>query len=156
MPSFPSRRRPSRKSRPSWSGCAAVRGAPALRIQTQWTGATRRPRSTIGNCSAFAARPPMPSSTWRSARTCALRRLLLLTPSQTTKHVVAEVLVDGRWVIVDPAFRVAFRDSNGRLLTRQDLRVPAVLAQARQNIPKYSAEYTYENFAHVRLKRIPL
>jgi hypothetical protein len=29
------------------------------------------------------------------------RRLLLLTPKRTTKHVVAEVLLEGRWIIVD-------------------------------------------------------
>src|SRR5260370_42637875 len=71
-----------------------------------------------------------------------VRRLLLLTPSQTTRHVVAEVLVDGRWVIVDPACRVAFRDPNGRLLTRQDLRVPAVGVHTAQNIPTHSPAKT--------------
>lgn len=85
-----------------------------------------------------------------------VRRLLLLNSDRNTKHVVAEVLVDGRWVIVDPSFRILFRDSNGRLLTRQDLRIPAVLAQATRNIPNYSPDYTYDNFAHLRLKRIPV
>jgi hypothetical protein len=85
-----------------------------------------------------------------------VRRLLLLTPSRTTKHVVAEVLVEGRWVVVDPAFHALFRDAHGRLLTRQDLRAPAVLAQAAQSIPNYPTEYTYENFAQVRLERVPL
>ena len=52
------------------------------------------------------------------------RRLLLLTPERTTKHVVAEILIDGRWVIADPAYRVLLRDPQGRLLTRRELRDP--------------------------------
>jgi len=84
-----------------------------------------------------------------------VRRLLLLTPARDTKHVVAEVLVDGRWIVVDPSFHILFRDSHGRLLTRQDLRVPAVLSEVTRDIPRYSPDYTYENIAHLRLKRIP-
>ncbi len=30
------------------------------------------------------------------------RRLLLLSPEYTAKHVVAEVNIDGRWIIADP------------------------------------------------------
>ena len=32
------------------------------------------------------------------------RRLLLLSPRGTASHVVAEVSLDGRWVVVDPVF----------------------------------------------------
>jgi hypothetical protein len=73
-----------------------------------------------------------------------------------TKHVVAEVLIDGRWVIADPAYRVLWRDAAGHLLTREDLRNPAVFAQAIQAVPQYPKEYTYERFAHVRVARVPL
>jgi hypothetical protein len=83
------------------------------------------------------------------------RRLLLLAPDRTAKHVVAEVLIDGRWVIVDPAYRVLMRDRNGRLLTRQDLRNPIVFAEATSLLPHYPKEYTYETVAHVRLARLP-
>jgi hypothetical protein len=85
-----------------------------------------------------------------------VRRLLLLTPNRNTKHVVAEVLIDERWVIVDPTFRLIMRDAHGRFLTRKDLQDPAVLVQATSSIPRYNAEYTYENFAHVRIARLPL
>jgi transglutaminase-like putative cysteine protease len=37
------------------------------------------------------------------------RRLLLLDSRRMAKHVVAEVLVDGRWIVVDPSFRVIWR-----------------------------------------------
>jgi Transglutaminase-like superfamily len=84
------------------------------------------------------------------------RRLLLLTPEDEAKHVVAEVLIDGRWVIADPAYRVLLRDAQGRLLTRQDLRDPAVFAEATRFVPHYPKEYTYEKFAHVRLARLPM
>ena len=84
------------------------------------------------------------------------RRLLLLTPDGRAKHVVAEVLIDGRWVIADPAYRILLRDANGRLLTREDLRNPAALAEATSAVPNYHKDYTYEKFAHVRLSRLPM
>jgi hypothetical protein len=84
------------------------------------------------------------------------RRLLLLTPDGRAKHVVAEVLIDGRWVVADPAYRILLRDANGRLLTREDLRNPAALAEATSAVPNYPKDYTYEKFAHVRLTRLPM
>lgn len=84
------------------------------------------------------------------------RRLLLLGPGGDAKHVVAEVLINERWVIADPAFRVLLRDAQGRLLTREDLRNPSVFAEATGAIPGYRSEYRYERFAHVRLARLPL
>jgi len=40
------------------------------------------------------------------------RRLLLLdTQGMNTNHVVAEVLIDGRWVVVDPTFHAFLTDS---------------------------------------------
>jgi hypothetical protein len=84
------------------------------------------------------------------------RRLLLLTPERNTKHVVAEVLLDNRWVIVDPTYRVILRDAQGRMLTRKDLQDPAIFAEATGKIPGYPPEYNYQTFAHVRLARLPL
>jgi len=84
------------------------------------------------------------------------RRLLLMTPDNKAKHVVAEILIDGRWVVADPAYRILLRDANGHLLTREELRNPAVLEEATRSVPNYPKEYTYEKFAHVRLARLPL
>ena len=85
-----------------------------------------------------------------------VRRLLLLTPERNTKHVVAEVRIENRWVIVDPTYRVILRDAQGRLLTRKDLQNPAVFEQAVGVIPNYPREYNFDQFAHVRLARLPL
>jgi Transglutaminase-like superfamily len=84
------------------------------------------------------------------------RRLLLLTPERKTKHVVAEVPIDGRWVIVDPSYHVMLRDAQGHLLTRRDLRNPAIFAEAAAMVPNYPREYDYAQFAHIRLARLPL
>jgi transglutaminase-like putative cysteine protease len=84
------------------------------------------------------------------------RRLLLLTPERTTKHVVAEVLLDNRWVIVDPTYRLIMRDPQGQLLTRQGLKKPDVFAQSISLIPGYPQEYNYSSYAHVRIARLPL
>jgi len=85
-----------------------------------------------------------------------VRRLLLLSPDRNTKHVVAEVLIDERWIIVDPTYRVIMKDAQGRLLTRGDLQDPAVFAEAISAIPNYRREYSFDHFAHVRLARLPL
>jgi hypothetical protein len=85
-----------------------------------------------------------------------VRRLLLLTPDGNTKHVVAEVFIDGRWIVVDPTFKVILKDAQGRFLTRTDLQNPAIFEQAASAIPNYPREYNYEHFAHVRLARLPL
>lgn len=84
------------------------------------------------------------------------RRLLLLMPDRNTKHVVAEVLIDEKWVIVDPTYRIFMRDANGRYLSRTDLKDPVLFAQAISVVPNYPKEYSYEKFAHVRVARLPL
>lgn len=84
------------------------------------------------------------------------RRLLLLDPSRRARHVVTEVLMNGRWIIVDPAYRAIMRDAQGRLLTRQDMRDPSLFAQAIAAIPGYPSQYTYESVAHVRTAKIPM
>ena len=85
-----------------------------------------------------------------------VRRLLLLSPDRKTKHVVAEVLIDGRWVIVDPTYRVIMTDAKGHYLTRKELQNPATFAEATRGIPNYPKEYTYDRYAHVRIARLPL
>ena len=77
-------------------------------------------------------------------------------PRHNTKHVVAEVFIDGRWIIVDPTYRVILRDAQGRMLTRKELQDPATFAQATGNLPNYLSIYDYQNFAHVRIARLPL
>lgn len=84
------------------------------------------------------------------------RRLLLLGPDRLTKHVVAEVQVDEKWIIVDPAYRLLMQDAQGRFVTRNELQDPLVFAQATRGVPNYPAEYTYERVAHVRIGRLRL
>ena len=84
------------------------------------------------------------------------RRLLLMTPDRSTKHVVAEVNLDGRWVIVDATYRVIMKDATGNLLTRRDLQDPELFREATSVLPHYPPEYTYDHFAHVRIAALPL
>jgi len=85
-----------------------------------------------------------------------VRRLLLLAPDGSTKHVVAEVFMDGRWIVVDPTYHLIMKDAQGRLLTRQDLQNPAVFRQAVGPVADYPRNYNYERTTHVRLERVPL
>jgi transglutaminase superfamily protein len=131
------------------------------------------PRMVAANPSALPGRDPETTLNYRQllsvcgtatnaflnlARSNGLsaRRMLLLSPDRKAKHVVAEVLIDGRWAVADPAYRILLRDAKGHLLTREELRNPALLAEATSAVPNYPKEYTYENVAHVRLARLPM
>ena len=83
------------------------------------------------------------------------RRLLLLNTHHGAKHVVAEVLVNGEWIVVDPSFRTVPRGANGQFLTRRDLADPTVFWIATHNIPHYDPSYDYTETVHVHLTRIP-
>lgn len=85
-----------------------------------------------------------------------VRRLLLLSSDGMAKHVVAEVLINQRWIVVDPSYRVIMKDANGHFLTRQQLQDPATFKQAVRAVSGYPAEYDYKSVEHVRLSRLPL
>lgn len=84
------------------------------------------------------------------------RRLLLLDSRRSAKHVSAEVLVDGRWIVVDPAFRVILRGTDGRPMTAGQLKDPAIFAAATRDIAGYNPNYSYDLTAHIRLGRLRL
>ena len=67
-----------------------------------------------------------------------VRRLLLLNDSGNTNHVVAEVHIDGRWIVVDPSFRTILKDRLGNLLTREELAEPGVFELATSAIPHFA------------------
>ena len=83
------------------------------------------------------------------------RRLLLLNEERVSKHVVVEVLIDNRWIIVDPSYRTMLRLPDGSLVTRAELQNPEIFHAATQAIPDYPQDYTYERTVHVRIGRIP-
>jgi hypothetical protein len=85
-----------------------------------------------------------------------VRRLLLMTEDRNTKHVVAEVLLNERWIVVDPTYRVVLRNVRGETLTRQELQNPRIFAEATESIPGYSQSYNYDVYAHVRIARLPI
>lgn len=84
------------------------------------------------------------------------RRLLLLDSDQMTNHVVAEVLVGDRWIVVDPAYRVIVRGADGKPLTREELADPVTFGIATGHIPGYNPAYSYQYTGHVRLARLQL
>jgi hypothetical protein len=85
-----------------------------------------------------------------------VRRLLLLSPDRNTKHVVAEVLLNGRWIVVDPTFRMVMQNAKGEMLTRKELQNPQNFAEAIARAPGYPEAYNYAKFAHIRMARLPL
>jgi Transglutaminase-like superfamily len=84
------------------------------------------------------------------------RRLLLLTPERQVKHVVAEVRLNGRWVVVDPTYRILFRDAQGDFLSKEQLRNPGIWREATGAVPGYPPSYTYEITSRVHLYGLPV
>ena len=84
------------------------------------------------------------------------RRLLLVDESGGAKHVTAEVLIEGRWVVVDPTTGSMFKDASGRPLSKEELRDPKVFLDAISRIPRYPAMYSFERTAYFHLERLPL
>ncbi len=80
-----------------------------------------------------------------------VRRLLLLDANRNTVHVVAEVLIAGRWIVVDPVFRTIFRSADSKMLTADQLAVPAIFRSATENIAGYDPAYVFDHAVHVRL-----
>jgi hypothetical protein len=83
-----------------------------------------------------------------------VRRVLLLDSRRLAKHVSAEVRVDGRWIVVDPAFRVILRGVDGKPLTREQLKDPTEFAAATKNIANYNSNYNYDLTTHIRVGRL--
>ena len=83
-----------------------------------------------------------------------VRRMLLLDSRRLAKHVSAEVRVDGQWIVVDPAFRIILRGTDGKPLTREQLKNPVVFAAATRNIGNYNSNYNYDLTTHIRLDRL--
>src|SRR5947208_8314793 len=84
------------------------------------------------------------------------RRLLLVTETGEAKHVTAEVLIESRWVVVNPTTGSMFKDASGRPLSKEELRDPKVFLDAISRIPRYPAMYSFERTAYFHLERLPL
>ena len=136
-----------------------MRTGPPRSAEPTPTGlAVRDPETTLNYQQLLAVCGTATNAFLNLARTSDLqvRRLLLLSPDRNTKHVVAEVLLDGRWIVVDPTYRMVMRNGKGEMVTRKDLQNPQIFAEAIAKIPGYPPAYNYDRFAHVRIARLPL
>lgn len=132
-------------------------GPPRLELNPPSAVSLRDPQNTLNYRQLLAVCGSATNAFLNLSRSTGLetRRLLLLTPERNTMHVVAEVYLDNRWVVVDPTYRVILRDANGNLLTRSELKNPEIFEQATNQIPNYVKEYSYQNFAHVHVSALP-
>ena len=121
------------------------------------TLATRDPQTTLNYAQLLKVCGTATNAFLNLARASDLqvRRLLLLSNDGMAKHVVAEVLINQRWIVVDPSYRVIMKDLNGHFLTRKELQDPAKFRQAVSAVSGYPPEYDYASVAHVRLSRLP-
>jgi hypothetical protein len=136
-----------------------MRTGPPRSAEPTPTGlAVRDPETTLNYQQLLAVCGTATNAFLNLARTSDLqvRRLLLLSPDRNTKHVVAEVLLDGRWIVVDPTYRMVMRNAKGEMLTRKELQNPGTFAEAIAKVPGYPPTFNYDKFAHVRIARLPL
>ena len=133
-------------------------GPPRLDAQTRTDLSPRDPTDTLNYRQLLEVCGSATNAFLNLSRSSGLeaRRLLLLTPERTAKHVDAEVFVEGRWVIVDATYRTFLKDAQGNLLTRGDLQNPELFREATSALPGYPPEYSFERFAHVRVSALPL
>jgi transglutaminase superfamily protein len=133
-------------------------GPPRLEGSTPTGLAIRDPENTLNYRQLLSVCGTATNAFMNLARSSdvRVRRLLLLTPDRNTKHVVAEVLLSGRWVVVDPTYRVILRNGAGEMVTLSELKNPQTFAEVIGRVPGYPAEYNYRNYAHVRVARLPM
>ena len=78
---------------------------------------------------------------------------LLNSPPRSWVHVVVEARIDGRWVVADPLFNVAFTHSDGALATAEEIAAdPEILRRGRlsadESFDRWEEDlYTYETVA---------
>ncbi len=134
-----------------------LNGPPRLEVRHPTDFSPRDPTDTLNYRELLTVCGSATNAFLNLSRSAGLdaRRLLLLTPERTTKHVVAEVYLRGRWVIVDATYRSFLKDAQGNLLTRKDLQNPELFREATSGLPGYQPEYSYERFAHVRISALP-
>ena len=85
------------------------------------------------------------------------RRLLLLdAQGMNTNHVVAEVRINRRWVVVDPTYHAILTDSKGHPLTSQELAQPLAFQDATRKLDHYNPAYNYEHTAFIHFARLPV
>src|SRR6516162_2773877 len=101
-------------------------GLPRLESSQQTKLSARDPTDTLNYRQLLAVCGSATNAFLNLSRSAGVesRRLLLLSPDRTAKHVVAETKLDGRWVVVDATYRVIMKDAKGNLLTRKDLQDP--------------------------------
>jgi Transglutaminase-like superfamily len=132
-------------------------GPPRLEVTSPSAVSSRDPQDTLNYRQLLTVCGSATNAFLNLSRSAGLqaRRLLLLSPDRTAKHVVAEVLMDNRWVVVDPTYRAILRDAHGNMLTRRDLQDPRIFEEATNLIPNYTKAYSYESFAHIRISALP-
>lgn len=70
-------------------------------------------------------------------------------------HIVVVALIDGRWVILDPLYNVAFRDPSGRLLGFDEIHRDWETVKS-QCPPGYDFSYNYEGIRFTNWRGLPV
>lgn len=88
----------------------------------------------------------------------AARELRLCDARHIARHVVCEVRLAGRWVVLDPTADVAFRRQDGRLATVAELRDRRLLAvnMARAAPPYHRDSFRFDHAERLHFEKLPL
>jgi len=84
------------------------------------------------------------------------RPLYLLSKENQITRSVAEVRLEGRWIIVDPDLHAIMKDAKGNLLSRNDLQHPETSAMGPTNsLSGYLPERPYAKVTNLRIAASP-
>lgn len=70
-------------------------------------------------------------------------------------HIVAEALINGRWIVLDPLFNLAFENADGSLATFSEIRNNWEYFK-NQTPSDYNPDYSYVAVRYTNWKKIPI
>jgi hypothetical protein len=85
------------------------------------------------------------------------RELRLCDAHHLARHVVCEILVGNRWVVLDPTVDLDFRRRDGQLATADELRDPVLLAINARRAEYYDRQlWQFTHAERLHFEKVPL
>jgi transglutaminase superfamily protein len=85
------------------------------------------------------------------------RELRLCDARHEARHVVCEVLIGSRWLVLDPTVDLDFRRRDGQLATAAELRDPALLAVNARRADYYDLQrWQFTHAERLHFEKVPL
>jgi hypothetical protein len=85
------------------------------------------------------------------------RELRLCDRGHAARHVLCEIMIDGRWAVFDPTADLDFRRSDGEFATAEELRDPRLLAANAARVSGYDARrWRFDYAERLHFEKLPV